>query len=67
MYLAIISSPMSLSEEQVMRDTAKKFGVSTLVVRQTTERLSNIITEHSWNATPAAEIRHASDWNGETP
>lgn len=66
-YLAIITAPMSLPVEQVYAETAKKFGVSPLVARQTAERLSNVISDNSWSATPAAEIRHASDWNGETP
>ena len=64
-YRAIIGTPMSVSETQAVRNVAKKYGVTEAVAKKTADKVMNIIMRNRWNATPEAEIRHASDWKGE--
>ena len=64
-YRAIASAPMSVSESQSMRDAAKTFVISEADIRRTTDKVMGILSKNNWFATPAAEIKHASDWKGE--
>jgi hypothetical protein len=35
--------------------------------RKVSKQVSRILGDNEWFGFPAAEIRHASDWNGEKP
>ena len=64
-YRAIIDTPLSVSESQAVRNAAKKYRVTEAAAKAAPDKVMKILTRHHWNATPEAEIRHASDWKGE--
>jgi len=64
-YRAIIGSPMSVPERQAVRNAAKKYGVTEAAAKKAADKVMDMLMRNRWNATPEAEIRHASDWKGE--
>lgn len=64
-YRDVIDSPQSLSLEQALEAVARKHGVTPTTAGDTAKRVQVDLFENKWFATPEAEIRHASDWNGE--
>jgi hypothetical protein len=56
---------MSVPERQAIETVARKHGVSSQVAKGAATRVMDSLTKNNWYATPDAEIRHASDWNGE--
>lgn len=64
---AMMSAPMSVSEAQAIEDAAKRFGITEAQVKSTTKKVQMILFANKWLGTPESEIRHASDWDGETP
>jgi hypothetical protein len=65
LYRAIIDAPSTVSEAQAVRSAAEENGVAEAMVNRAAEKVMGLLAEHRWHATPAAEIRHASDWKGE--
>lgn len=65
-YREVISSPMAVPEAEVVSIVARKHGVSSSVVHDAVNHVQEALFKNRWFASPEAEIRHASDWNGET-
>ena len=66
-YRDIIDTPMSISGAQALQNAAKRYGVTVAEAREATKKVQNILFSNKWFASPEAEIRHASNWNGEKP
>ena len=66
-YRAVIDTPMTIPEAQALQNAAKRYGVTVAEAQKTTKKVQNILSSNKWFASPEAEIRHASDWNGEKP
>lgn len=66
-YHVIISTPMSVPEEQALKSTAKRYGVTVSEAREVADKVNDILIRNRWFGTPDSEIRHASDWKGEKP
>lgn len=67
MYRAVITTPSSVSEQQSLQSVSKRYGISAEKVRKAVDKVQKTLFENKWFGTPEAEIRHASDWKGETP
>ncbi len=65
-YREVISSPSAVPEGEAIEDAAQKHGVPPAVAREAAKHVQEVLFTRSWFASPDAEIRHASDWNGET-
>jgi hypothetical protein len=65
-YRDVISSPMSIPETEVYDRVARKHEVPSSVAHDAVDLVLQSLFKNGWFATPDAEIRHASDWNGET-
>ena len=66
-YRAVIDTPMSVSESETLQRTAQRYGVSVQEAREVVDKVQKVLFQNGWMSTPATEIRHASDWNGERP
>lgn len=64
-YRAVIDTPMTIPEAQALQNAAKRYGVTVAEAQKATKKVQNILFSNKWFASPEAEIRHASDWNGE--
>lgn len=64
-YRAVVDTPLSIPEDQVMRDVAKRHGVTSASTKATTEKVMALLSKGGWLVPPEEAIRHASDWNGE--
>lgn len=59
---------MSVPDEQALGNVAKKYKVSVADVRKAIDKVQRNLSKNGWMiGTPEAQIRHALDWNGETP
>jgi hypothetical protein len=65
-YREVISSPMSIPEPEAFDNVARKHGVPSSVAHDAVNRVQESLFKNGWFASPDAEIRHASDWAGET-
>jgi hypothetical protein len=65
-YREVITSPMSIPEAEVFDSVSRKHGVPSSVAHDAVDLVLQSLFKNGWFATPDAEIRHASDWNGET-
>lgn len=66
LYAAVIDTPLSISEEQAHRNIARDNNTTAQVVKETTTKVLRILVANGWLGTVQNEIRHASDWSGET-
>jgi hypothetical protein len=64
-YRTIIDTPPSVSEPEALRRVATQFKVTPEQAKAIATRVSDELSRRNWYANPMAEIRHASDWNGE--
>lgn len=64
MYRGVVDSPMSVSEDQVMKALSEEYGVSLDEVEKIVDRVMETLSRRKWFGRPEAEIRHASDWDG---
>jgi hypothetical protein len=65
-YRATLDVPMSVSEEEGLRRVAKRYGSTPAKVEATAEKVQMWLFNQHGFGTPDAEIRFASDWNGES-
>jgi hypothetical protein len=66
-YRAIVGSPMSVPEAEVLKRTAKEFGITPAEAKRTVDMVQSVLFKNAWLGRPEAESRHASDWKGEAP
>ena len=66
LYRAIIDTPMSIPESQALPAIARQHNVTPDKVRQAADKVMTALSRNNWFGTPASEIKHASDWQGET-
>lgn len=67
MYRSLIDTPMSVPEDQAIQAIAQEHRVTADDVRISLRKVEGVLTRNRWFGTPESEIRHASDWNGESP
>jgi hypothetical protein len=67
LYRGLIDTPMSISEEQVLRSIGKRYGIPSEEVRRAANKVQETLSRNGWFETPESEIRRASDWQGERP
>ena len=65
LYREIISTPLSVPEGEAIRNAARNHGVSPPIAQEAAKHVQEVLSSNNWFASPDAEIRHASDWNGE--
>jgi hypothetical protein len=65
LYREVMSTPLSIPEAQAIENAGRKHGLTPSVAREATNRVQQELWKKKWFASPDAEIRHASDWNGE--
>lgn len=65
-YRAVVGTPMGIPEDQAVEAVSRKNGVSVEEVREAMDKVRRILYSNNWFGTPESEIRHASDWGGET-
>ena len=66
LYRAIIDTPVSIPESQALPAIARQHNVTPDKVRQAADKVMTALSRNNWFGTPASEIKHASDWQGET-
>ena len=66
LYRAVLASPNSVSEAQATENAARQYGVTAAAALDASKRVQAALFKNGWFATPEAEIRHASDWKGES-
>ena len=66
LYRSVIDTPLSVSEDQVMQNAAEEYGVTIQDANLIAEKVLLVLSTNSWFGRPEAEIRRASDWQGET-
>lgn len=66
LYREVISTPSSIAEVKAIENAGRKFGVPPTVARDAANHVQQVLSNNNWFASPDAEIRHASDWDGET-
>lgn len=67
LYRAVISSPASVPEREALQQAANAFGMSADEAKAAIRKVQRDLSRNKWFGSPESEIRHASDWNGETP
>jgi hypothetical protein len=65
-YLAIIETPKSVPPSAAIRKAAKAYRVTEAKAKAASDKVLRALAANNWFATPAAEIRHASNWSDET-
>ena len=66
LYRSVIDTPLSVPEDQVMQNAAEEYGVTIQDANLIAEKVLLVLLTNSWFGRPEAEIRRASDWQGET-
>ncbi len=66
LYREIISTPLSVPEAEAFEIAGRMHGVPPTAVHDAVKHVQEVLLQNNWSASPDAEIRHASDWNGET-
>ncbi len=64
-YREVLDTPMSLTEEQANARAARCYGLTIPQVQSTAHQVQEILHENRWFGRPTAEVRRASDWNGQ--
>lgn len=67
MYRAVISVPLSVSDQKVLQNVSTRYKVPVEELRKVVDKVQKTLLHNEWFGTPESEIRHASDWRGETP
>ena len=65
-YRYLMDAPASRSEDDVRQELASRHGMSSSEIAAVINRVQRALYENGWMSSPQSEIRHASDWNGET-
>lgn len=65
-YRAFMAAPGAMSEAEAFRIVGRRFSLTADETKAVVLRVGDVIIENKWMGQPAAEIRHASDWKGET-
>jgi hypothetical protein len=66
LYRSVIDTPLSVPEDRVMQNAAEEYGVTIQEANLIVEKVMLVLATKSWYGRPEAEIRRASDWQGET-
>lgn len=66
-YHALMSAPMSISEDDALKKIAADHGMPVEEARGRSKSVLKVLSRNDWFGSPESEIRHASDWDGETP
>ena len=66
LYRSVIDTPLSVPEDQVMQNAAEEYGVTIQEANLIVEKVTLVLATNSWYGRPEAEIRRASNWQGET-
>ena len=66
LYRSVIDTPLSVPEDQAMQNAAEEYGVTIQDANLIAEKVLLVLLTNSWFGRPEAEIRRASDWQGET-
>ena len=66
LYCSVIDTSLSIPEDQVIRNAAEEYDVTTGEALRTVEKVMLILASNGWYGRPEAEIRRASNWQGET-
>ena len=64
-YIDVVNTPFSISEDQAIKNTSQRFGVTANEARTIIEKVLRELTTKGWFGALEAMIRHASDWDGE--
>jgi hypothetical protein len=67
MYRAVLNVPSSVPEQQALRNVANRYKISVEDLRKVVNKVQKNLLDNKWFGTPESEIKHASDWKGETP
>ena len=65
-YRSVVDTPLSVSDDQAFRNAAEKYGVTVEEAPMIFDKVELALLTNDWFARPEAEIRGASDWQGET-
>jgi hypothetical protein len=65
-YREVMDAPMSVSEDETTRRAATSHGVTATQAKTIIAKVQRILHANKWFGPAASEIRHASDWNGES-
>lgn len=66
LYRELISTPSTIPQAEALEIVGRKHGVPPTAVRDAVQHVQEVLLRNRWFASPDAEIRHATDWNGET-
>ena len=66
LYRSVMDTPLSVPEDQAMQNAAEEYGVTTQDANLIVEKVGLVLLTNSWFGRREAEIRRASDWQGET-
>ena len=66
-YRAVINTPFSIPEAEALENAGKRYGVSTAEAKEIAKKVSRILSQNGWYASPETEIKHALDWKPEKP
>ena len=64
-YRMILDTPLSVPENEAMRQADAKYGASSDEVRVIFDKVQRLLSRNDWFGPTEVEIRRASDWNGE--
>ena len=66
LYRSVIDTPLSIPDDRAMQNAAEEYGVTIQDANLIAEKVLLVLLTNSWFGRPEAEIRRASDWQGET-
>ena len=66
LYRSVIDAPLSVPEDQAIRNAAEEYDVTSEEALRIVEKVMLVLSSNGWYGRPEAEIRHSSDWQGET-
>ena len=66
LYRSVMDTPLSVPEERALRNAAEEYGVTVEEALMIVEKVVLVLATNGWAGRPEAEIRRASDWQGET-
>jgi len=65
-YRDVMDAPMSIPETEAVRRAATSHGVTAAEAKTIVDKVQRILHANKWYGSAASEMKHASDWNGET-
>ena len=66
-YRSVATAPSFMTEDEVLKRSARQFGISTTQAKRVSDRVQALLLKNRWFGPPENEIRHATDWKGEKP